>query len=1168
MSQDIYNDINPNITDGTELANLLNGFKDAVVSGFSGATRPANLQAGGYWIDDTTDVLNWVYYFYDGTQDIPVFTLDINNGQANISGGGESLALTKVSDDQLPPELRFVKKRLGLGQTLTGDNLGELKFYGTDSGGVERLQANFEVTTTNDTSITQLGSYFRIEMADFNTGSLAEVLRLTNGEIGMGEISPEASIHIRRSDASIRLEREETSNAPATVTLHKKRLTNNGQVESGDTIGRVEGRTTDQNGAEYTVTTIDHVAQETHTDVAQGTDVVISTTGVGSTILTERGRFSDSGLEVSGDLTVSGNLTVPGVSSGDVTATKESDDAVSPRLATDKSRIAGNGQVLTNDGIGKVEFGSTDVDGDEFEGANIEAFAQEDHDNTNRGTEIRIQTIDSTTTALTTKVQIGDTSQINTDTTIDGSLTVTGNLQVDGTTTTVNSDVLDVVDANVTINKGGNQASADADDAGITVEMSDATDARIGYDSTLASKFKIGEVGSESEIVDADSAQTVSNKQFLSANIDAPDIDGGTIDTSIITDSAIVTPSRLDMKQDTFTNLQTYALTATNGQFVHATDTKQTFQIIDNALAPVGGGGVGSADTYYVETFEEVNSTGDLTTLFSLTGSGTLELDETTELNGDKSFKYTQAVGSLGDTIDSPSILLQEKQENRESKIRFVASYDGADDEVEVNINGLKINIKNGTKIYEGRFFATTGNINYQVLVNVENDGAILRLDDVEISTDNQLIRDLGFGDWTNGGTIQIDATTTAPTKGTTTEDFVFYAKRGDHYKFKYTYEQTTAGAAGSGDYLFSLPDGLEFSDDVKKVTSATGGLTDLSSASNSFGYATLLQVSTAGYGVILPYDSTRFRVMSVSLFVTTDPVSSSFFSLSSTNAYSFEFEAPIKNASSTEGVITSTEIPVNEYSGRVENNAGTVTLLSENVPGITASFVSTARVRLDYSSLNLTNPPVVVATPQNSTYEARVFSISNTQADIITTRFDGLQLNDDFDYIISLQGTDYKDLTANLIQTVPKVANIAHKVSGGSGGGSVAANTPTTCPLNELTGDTSFLKVESNQIVIGKGTYKIDVDKQVNSQLDSVDFWLRDADSNARILDGLTINFAASSGNGVFLRLQGVFTLNSPANLEIMVESNVTDNTDGLGVVNTTTSENVYTSGTITKLK
>ncbi len=91
---------------------------------------------------------------------------------------------------------------------------------------------------------------------------------------------------------------------------------------------------------------------------------------------------------------------------------------------------------------------------------------------------------------------------------------VPGNLQIDGTATYVNTTSMEVVDPNLTLNKSGNVASADAGDSGFTVEMSDATDCIVGFDSTLNSKFACGESGSLVEIATISHAQTFTNKTF------------------------------------------------------------------------------------------------------------------------------------------------------------------------------------------------------------------------------------------------------------------------------------------------------------------------------------------------------------------------------------------------------------------------------------------------------------------------------------------------------------------------------------------------------------------------------------------------------------------------------------------------------------------------------
>lgn len=123
--------------------------------------------------------------------------------------------------------------------------------------------------------------------------------------------------------------------------------------------------------------------------------------------------------------------------------------------------------------------------------------------------------------------------------TVPGNVIVTGDLTVNGTTTNVNTTNLDVTDANITVNNGGNQATANSNKAGLTVEMSDATDAVIGYDSTLTSKFKLGESGSEAEVADVSSTQTFTNKTLTSAVLDGT-ISGTSIkdEDTMVSDSA------------------------------------------------------------------------------------------------------------------------------------------------------------------------------------------------------------------------------------------------------------------------------------------------------------------------------------------------------------------------------------------------------------------------------------------------------------------------------------------------------------------------------------------------------------------------------------------------------------------------------------------------------
>lgn len=76
--------------------------------------------------------------------------------------------------------------------------------------------------------------------------------------------------------------------------------------------------------------------------------------------------------------------------------------------------------------------------------------------------------------------------------------------------------------------------------------------------------------------------------------------------------------------------------------------------------------------------------------------------------------------------------------------------------------------------------------------------------------------------DWVSAGLITITATTTAPTKGTTSTDVIYWRRSGRFAEIDLQYSQTVAGTAGSGDYLFALPTGMTF--DATFAPVETGG--------------------------------------------------------------------------------------------------------------------------------------------------------------------------------------------------------------------------------------------------------------------------------------------------------------------------------------------------------
>ena len=119
--------------------------------------------------------------------------------------------------------------------------------------------------------------------------------------------------------------------------------------------------------------------------------------------------------------------------------------------------------------------------------------------------------IESSAPGSTLNVGIGsDTSTINVGTGA-GATTI----NIGGAGDTITTATLEVTDPNIVVNADGTDASAEG--AGITVDRT-GTSGSLIYDSTLTSKWKLGNIGSESEVITAAGAQTIAGvKTFSSA---------------------------------------------------------------------------------------------------------------------------------------------------------------------------------------------------------------------------------------------------------------------------------------------------------------------------------------------------------------------------------------------------------------------------------------------------------------------------------------------------------------------------------------------------------------------------------------------------------------------------------------------------------------------------
>lgn len=120
------------------------------------------------------------------------------------------------------------------------------------------------------------------------------------------------------------------------------------------------------------------------------------------------------------------------------------------------------------------------------------------------------------------------------------------------------------------------------------------------------------------------------------------------------------------------------------------------------------------------------------------------------------------------------------------------------------------------------------------------------------------------LGQWINAGPITVGATTTASTKpATRLIDMVRYREVGfKTYEIEYKYAQIVQGSGGNGEYLFSLPAGLQFDTTIYPL------YTGVSSAHGIVSYSIAnARANMHFYGnnhvdaLIIPWSATQFRV-------------------------------------------------------------------------------------------------------------------------------------------------------------------------------------------------------------------------------------------------------------------------------------------------------------------
>lgn len=591
-----------------------------------------------------------------------------------------------------------------------------------------------------------------------------------------------------------------------------------------------------------------------------------------------------------------------------------------------------------------------------------------------------------------------------------------------------------------------------------------------------------------------------------------------------------------------------------------------------------GGAGGGGLDVYLAEDFETTVAT-DFTSGNNATfdNGGTLQgtlADETTNpIAGSSCLKYTQAAGSLNDFIKSPVINIDEKQAGNYTGMTLYFTYDGDADDIKVifydetNSEVLTDSVdllsseSNPTR-YSTSVFIPEGvtQVAYGFQVAVENSTKILLADDVELTTNPFVYKDLietgnyhvdthaGYGstankipyftnvnenDLGNFGTITNDST----------NGLSFTAIKECSVTMTYSAVFSAAGAVGISLNASSVTTSIALLGSDERIAH------DTTSAGNFNASATACKKLQAG-DVIRPHTE------------------------ASTVALTGRHHVVISAVATTEHVITPAKSNANVFSARIANS-GTATIVSQGeVNNIdqnaiaSVNRISTGTVDITFATDFFSITPSVTFGSEANTYNGFITSLSTSGCTVITTlNTTGANGDQDFSLDLHRQGNDVKD--SSFLAAIPTqlTAYIKDIKSDGTDGGTFTSGAWQTRDLNTLEGDSSFVTLSSNQFTLPPGKYEIEAKAPALGGDDHKIKLYNATDAIDEIIgsSGYSRNSSSNQTDSLFV---GKIEITTSKTFEIRHRCQTTVATFGFGTASTFGVDEIYTQVKITKVK
>ncbi|MEE4292243.1 MAG: hypothetical protein V2J13_10900, partial [Cycloclasticus sp.] len=399
--------------------------------------------------------------------------------------------------------------------------------------------------------------------------------------------------------------------------------------------------------------------------------------------------------------------------------------------------------------------------------------------------------------------------------------------------------------------------------------------------------------------------------------------------------------------------------------------------------------------------YEDTGEFRDITRFDDQTTSTTFSVNQSLPLNGIADYLMNTAIAT--DYVCTENITVPIGSRGRYIGAEFKYSYDGDDNDYSVALYDVTnsatistIYLETGSSkrdMASGFTQSTTALVKVCWTVDVANAGKILQFDDIILTANpNKNIKIYASTEWEDAGNIVVEGTTSDPTKGTTDLDKTWWRRDGSDMIIRYELNSTVNGAAGSGDYLFSIPSGYTIDTSKIEAYSTVEGSGQFN-AKSSIGSGKISNNTDSGILSGIVYDTSRVRFCG--LTSSGGCVSNTFFGFA-TGAAGHSFSAlirvPIEGWTDTaDGVVKNVDVPENVYSARIDNN-GTATIVSQNSDFISSvTRTGAGVVDIVWESGIFTVAPVLISVSTDTTNGyTPVVSITSSGATIRHTNDGG----------------------------------------------------------------------------------------------------------------------------------------------------------------------------------